>query len=365
MSNIPQQQTIVQYVANSAQSQYTFAFYAPLSTDIQVYYQASNVAPVPSDQILNLNTDYTVTYNSDPTTGGYITLLFTATTGYYLTINRQVAASLNTNFADAQNFNGANLDAALSRLLLLCQQNQNYNLERNLSYVINTYLPNASPYTQLPPLPQNYFWVGSGSGIVAAQVATIPSASVLQSLLANNSPGTDGARLVGYYDAIHSSATTVHAYLASLFNSPTIDTPLITGYVDGSNAPSGIVGEILVDRILGTSPVTFTNNTPTDLFAFSIPAGDWDIWGNISFVITGGGASTIAAWFNTISATQPDTSYLAGTVSSLSDTALYSTPVPQFRYVATGTTTIYMSGRAVINAGTIAVSGAIFARRRR
>jgi hypothetical protein len=216
MPVIPQQETIVQYIANSAQTQYTFAFYAPLPTDIQVYYQASNAPPIPASDILTLNSQYTVTYNSDPTTGGYITLLFTPTTGYYLTINRQVMASLTTNFSNAQNFNGANLDAALDRLLLLCQQNQNYALERNLSYVINTYLPNAIPYTQLPPLPQNYFWVGSASGVVAAQIATIPSASVLQSMLANNSPGTDGARIVGYYDTTNNVPTTVDAFLTSL-----------------------------------------------------------------------------------------------------------------------------------------------------
>jgi hypothetical protein len=216
MPTIPQQQTIVQYIANSSQTQYTFAFYAFNQANINVYYQAANATPIPSADILTLGSQYTVTFNSDPTTGGYITLLFTPTSGYYLTIALNLIPTLNTNFANAQNFNGANLDAALDYLLMLCQQNLNYALQRNLSYVINTYLPNAVPYTQLPPLPQNYVWMGSGSGVVAAQIATIPSASVLQSLLANNSPGTDGARLVGYYDTLTSSATTVHAFLALL-----------------------------------------------------------------------------------------------------------------------------------------------------
>jgi hypothetical protein len=213
MPNIPQQETIVQYITNSAQMQYTFAFYAPLNTDIQVYYQSSTATPIPSADILTLNVGYTVTFNADPITGGYITLLFTPTTGFYLTINRQVGASLNTNFAAAQNFNGANLDAALDRLLLLCQQNQNYALERNLSYIINTYLPNAVPFTQLPPLAQNQFWIGSGAGVVAATVAMVPSASVLQSMLASNSPGTDGARLIGYYDTTNTFPTTVEQFL--------------------------------------------------------------------------------------------------------------------------------------------------------
>lgn len=237
MPNIPQQQTIVQYVASSMQTQYTFAFYAPEETDIQVFYQAANATPIPSSDILSLNSDYTVTYNADPITGGYITLLFTPTTGFYLTINRQVLASLNTNFSNAQTFNGANLDAALDRLLLLCQQNQNYALERNLSYIINTYLPNASPYTQLPPLPQNYFWVGSGSGVVAALIDTVPSASVLQSMLANNSPGTDGSRIVGYYDADTSTPTTVHDFLANL--TTVLLTPGLMFDFAGTVAPTG------------------------------------------------------------------------------------------------------------------------------
>jgi len=365
MPNLPQQQTIVQYVANSAQSQYTFAFYAPLPTDIQVFYQSSTAIPVPASQILNINADYTVTYNADPTTGGYITLLFTPVTGYYLTINRQVAASLNTNFANAQNFSGANLDTALDRLLLLCQQNLNYNLQRNLSYVINTYLPNASPYTQLPPLPANYIWIGSGTGIVAAQIASSPSASVLQSLLANNSPGTDGSRLVGYYDAIHSTPTTVQAYLASLFNSPTINTPSITGIVDGSNAAAGIDGEVIVGRILFSAPVVFASNAATDLIALTLSAGDWDIWGNLTLQMSGGLANTCAGWISTVSGTQPDGSFIAANVSNTNSINLFANAVPGTRYISTATSTIYLSGRAAVNAGTINASGAIYARRRR
>ena len=216
MPNIPQQQTIVQYITSSSQTAYTFAFYAPLNTDIQVFYQAANVTPIPATDILTLNTDYTVTFNADPITGGTITLLAAPASGYYLTINRMVGASLDTNFSNAQNFSGANLDAALDRLLLLCQQNQNYALQRNLSYIINTYLPNATPFTQLPPLAQNQVWIGSGSGVVASLISGSPSASQLQSMLANNSPGTDGSRLVGYYDAVNTVATTVQAFLANI-----------------------------------------------------------------------------------------------------------------------------------------------------
>lgn len=242
MPNIPQQQTIVQYVTNVSQFNYTFAFYAPLNTDIQVYYQAANAVPIPSNDILDLNVDYTVTYNADPTTGGFITLLFTPTSGYYLTINRNVAASLNTNFANAQTFNGANLDAALDRLLLLIQQNQNYILERNLSYIINTYLPSAQPYTQLPPLPLNNIWVGSSGGVVAALLAPTPSASVLQSLLASQSPGTAGATLVGYYNTVTSSGETVQQALDNIFQTFSLVPTGVMLDFGGTVAPAGYLG---------------------------------------------------------------------------------------------------------------------------
>lgn len=245
MPNIPQQQTIVQYIANSAQPSYTFAFYAPLPEDIQVFYQAANATPVPDNDILNLNSDYTVTYNADPITGGTITLLFTPTTGFYLTINRNVLASLNTNFSNAQNFSGANLDAALDRLLLLCQQNQNYALERNLSYIINTYLPDAVPFTQLPPLANGQIWYGSGSGVIAATLEQNPDVDVLRSQLANASPGTDGARLIGYFDVVNSVSTTVDAFLQNIvpFIQSQITTQLFQpGFImsyGGMTPPSG------------------------------------------------------------------------------------------------------------------------------
>jgi hypothetical protein len=216
--DLPQQQTIVQYVTNVSQTMYTFAFYAPLNTDIQVYYQAQNAPPIPATDLLVLNVNYTVVFNPNPSTGGYIQLLFTPVSGYILTINRNVAASLNTNFSQAINFSGANLDAALDRLLLLCQQNQNYALERNLSYIINAYLPNETAYTQLPPLANMQIWQGTGAGIAAVTLVENDNFSTLRSQLSNSAPFTNGATIIGYYNNLTSTPTTVDATLTTLIN---------------------------------------------------------------------------------------------------------------------------------------------------
>ncbi len=316
MPNLPQQQTIVQYITNSSQTQYTFAFYAPLNTDIQVYYQASNATPIPATDILVLSVGYTVTYNADPTTGGYITLLFTPTTGYYLTINRQVMASLNTNFANAQNFNGANLDTALDRLLLLCQQNQNYNLQRNLSYVINTYLPNATPYTQLPPLAQNQFWIGSGSGITAGIISQVPSASVLQALLASVVPSADGGSIVGYYDAVSSNPTTVSDFLSDL-------------------------NSLISSNITYGNRISLTTGTSQNITNITITPGTWRLYGNVYFT-PAGTMSNAVGWINTISATFPDYSQVSS-INISDPTGALGFPVPTQRITVATNTVIYLS----------------------
>lgn len=278
MPNIPQQQTIVQYLTNGTQTAFTFAFYAPLATDIQVYSQASTALPNPEADILVLGVDYTIAFNADPFTGGTINMTVPPPNGNYLTINRMVAASLNTNFAAAQNFNGANLDAALDRLLLLCQQNLNYNLERNLSYVINTYLPNAAPFTQLPELANMQIWMGTSSGVVAVLLEEGADTSVLRSQLALANSTADGASIVGYWDKINLVATTVHAQLDKLSEGGT-DVVTDTGTANNilvaiTNFPTPTLGSSIVVKVaatnLGTAATNITINSGSPI-AVSIP----------------------------------------------------------------------------------------------
>lgn len=216
MTTLPQQNTIVQYTGNSSQTAYTFPFYAPLNTDIAVYLQPAGATPDPVADLQVLGVNYTVAFNLDPTTGGTINFNSAPATGAIITIARAVQTTLTTNFAAVQNFNGANLDAALLRLLLMIQQGQSYNLERNLSYVINSFLPNPTAMTQLPVLGNGQSWVGTGSGVVAAVISGSESAAALQAALANNASGNDGARMVGYYDVVGNSPTTVQAFLANI-----------------------------------------------------------------------------------------------------------------------------------------------------
>ncbi len=225
MTTLPQQTTIKQYTADGVTTNYTFAFWvtvdpATLRPDVDVYVTPSGQTPIPESDIKVWGVDYTVTFNSDPITGGYVTFLsgkipaLNAT----VTLDRNVSASLTSQFVNAQNFNGANLDNALMRLLLLIQQNKTYIEKRVLSYVINALLPDVTneENTQLPTLGNQQIWIGLNGGVVAATLEENPDVSTLRSELANNSPGTSGTTLLGYYDTVNATPTTVDAFLNNL-----------------------------------------------------------------------------------------------------------------------------------------------------
>jgi microcystin-dependent protein len=179
-----------------------------------------------------------------------------------VTIARDVQASLDVEFSQAQNFSGFTLDAALDKLLLISQQNKSYALQRNLSYVINSYLPESliEASVQIPVLPPGNVWLGAtGGGVIAAFLQQPADVSTLRSELANNAPVTDGATLVGYYDSVNDDATTVDAQLT--FLTEEIIAPFPPGTVIDFAGLTPPAGFILAD---GTS---YPTSTYPNLFA--------------------------------------------------------------------------------------------------
>lgn len=251
MANLPQQDTIVQYVADGITTTYIVPFFTPIESngvpDLDVYTQAASALPVPSQDINVWNVAYIYTPNLDPITGGLITFNagYIPPNGYIVTIVRDVSASLDVEFSNAQTFSGFTLDFALDKLLLISQQNKTYALERNLSYIVNSYIPEAliSATVQIPILQPGYIWIGgSNGGVVSAFLQEPSDASTLRSELANNAPVTDGANLVGYYDTVNMNSTTVDAQLTYLTEQAASVFPPGT-IIDfaGSSAPTGFL----------------------------------------------------------------------------------------------------------------------------
>lgn len=228
MTTLPQQDTIKQFVGNGITLDFPITFYTPISVingqpALDVYVTPVGQTPIPEDDIKVWDVDYTYTPALDPLTGGTLTFFADKVPplGSVVTASRNVPAELSANFSNTQNFSGANLDDVLFELLMIAQQNKTYALQRNLSYRVNSYLPDAiiEANTQLPLLGENQIWKGQGDGVIATTLEENPDVSTLRSDLANDSPGTDGARLVGYYNATLAQAETVNEALDLLFNS--------------------------------------------------------------------------------------------------------------------------------------------------
>lgn len=152
-------------------------------------------------------------------------------------------------------------------------------------------------------------------------------------------------------------------------NQPTINQPVIMGVTDGSNAAAGEVGEYIESVILQSSAVTFTNTVVRDLTSISLTAGDWDVWGNITYPTVGGSApSQLTAWISSTSATIIDSSVtgqIALTVAGGVLAAGNCIIAPMRRFSLSSTTTIYISGVSVATSGDATGCGGIYARRAR
>jgi hypothetical protein len=211
MSNLPQQNTINQYLADGMETEYIYSYLILLDTDIQVYVTPPGQEANPANDIQELGTDYTVS-GMGIVTGGLVTFVVAPVSGAIVTLSRNILVSIDTNFSLAQNFNGANLDAAFERITLFTQQTETILSTRALQYEVNTYLPNSSS-NLVPPLANGQVWSGLNGSIVATTIETDPDVSLLRSQLLSEAPLAEGALLVGYYDTISVEGVLLGEYL--------------------------------------------------------------------------------------------------------------------------------------------------------
>jgi len=137
---------------------------------------------------------------------------------------------------------------------------------------------------------------------------------------------------------------------------------LAQGTSTNNNAPGGYIGEFISSVIASASHVTFSGGLAHDLTSISLTAGDWDVWGNITYDTVGAGTSIILGWISTTSATFPDASlYTAITATVGSGSGI---TVPMRRISIAATTTVYITGY-LQTANSSTACGGIYARRAR
>jgi hypothetical protein len=165
---------------------------------------------------------------------------------------------------------------------------------------------------------------------------------------------------------IPASGRTIIANTNIVFNTTTNG---ITGTTTNDNATTGTVGQLTSSVIAAASAVSLTTTTPADMTSISLTAGDWDVWGNITFVAA---ATTnivqARGWISSTSVTLPDASLYAGVqnaAAGIVEAANFGFTVPEQRISVSGTTTIYISAVGTFSISTLKVCGGIYARRRR
>jgi len=217
-NNLPQQNTINQYIADGTTSVFNYTYLILIESDISVYITNPGDEANPDKDLQVLNQDYTV-QNAGTMTGG--TIIFVKNKipiqSAIVTLVRSMQVVIDTEFGNARSFNGHTLDAAFERVLLIMQQFQTQLNTDSLQYIINSYLT-SNLANKLPILTtnDNQVWISQGGRIIAAQIENT-DVSTLRSELASQAPnGGDGTALIGYYDVIDKSGMTLQAYLHQL-----------------------------------------------------------------------------------------------------------------------------------------------------
>ena len=140
------------------------------------------------------------------------------------------------------------------------------------------------------------------------------------------------------------------------------------GVTDGSSAASGKVGEVISSVVVAASGIALTTSTQTNITSITVPAGDWDIWGNVQII--GAGTTTTITNAGSISVTSATLDHAVGHFSVAIPPSAYFSIVSEvtlqlsgFPVSQAGSVTYYLVGYSEFSVSTAKAAGAIYARR--
>jgi len=137
------------------------------------------------------------------------------------------------------------------------------------------------------------------------------------------------------------------------------------GTTTNNNATAGWIGEVVRSQVPQASAITLSSGVNTNVTSISLTAGDWDVYGNVTFLP--GGTTTISTsytWINTVSASGPDSS-LSHLTGSMPTGLAFSTTAPMQRLSLAATTTVYLGVYVGFGVSTMQCDGQLWARRAR
>jgi hypothetical protein len=143
----------------------------------------------------------------------------------------------------------------------------------------------------------------------------------------------------------------------------------IKGTGTNDNATSGYVGQYIESVVLSGSAVSLTSGATANVTSISLPAGDWNVTGIVSY--TTASTTSVTGRTSSISNTSATNDlspgrfvreFHAGTVPT-AITGAMSGPIPVARISLAATTTIYLVATASFTVSTLTAYGILQARR--
>lgn len=137
----------------------------------------------------------------------------------------------------------------------------------------------------------------------------------------------------------------------------------IVGTTTNNNAQAGSVGEYITSSV--PSGVSLTNSTAANITSISLTAGDWDVWGSITFAGASNVTTNLLSSINTTTATSAAAPFVNTMALAYPANGAYTLIPPTQRFSLAVTTTIFLVANQAFSAGTMTGGGYISARRRR
>lgn len=193
---------------------------------------------------------------------------------------------------------------------------------------------------------------GANSSITSLTGLTTPLNTASGGLGANNSSAT-GVPIFSSGAVTVTSTTGTGSVV--LQNNGTLNTPTISGVTSGSCATSGNLGECALPSATG---ITLTNSTAGNCTSVSLSAGDWLVFGTISYS-PGTGASfslldaSLSITSNTLDTGTGNFTQLAFTGTTNFGQAINA---PTRLFTISSPTTVFLVGEAGFSGGTATMS---------
>ncbi len=211
-----------QYTASAGEKIFAYTFEIFSAADVRVYQTLDGQTPNPTIDLLTLGADYTVqNVGSD---NGTITLIVGATALDTITIESAVIQDQTVNFKVGGKFSPDQVEFVIDKLTALIQENSADLSNRGLQYEVTDQLATSNKDNILPKLATKTtgkipIWSkNESSQLIATEIDENADASTLRTDLANDGSGTDGARLVGYFNATTPASDKVNEALDDAYS---------------------------------------------------------------------------------------------------------------------------------------------------